>query len=153
MSRTWPKDADHVSAAPQRDGADFARYSLAVSADRDNLVVGALRWSHEVASEYLLRTARLLWRDDRGQVAAPNVSHDPLGGGVQPADDPVRIDDVSGNPDTLDGIFDVAADPLELGHGFDSAPRGARNANSLRDVSSKPTGDRLTNRRPRRRAP
>src|SRR6185503_11113396 len=74
----------------------------------------------------LLRAARLLGRHDRGQLSAANVSDDLLGGRIQPADDPVPIDDVRGNPDPFDGVFDLAAYRLELGHACDSPPRAAR---------------------------
>jgi hypothetical protein len=79
-------------------------------------VVGSCRRADQVAGEYLLCAARLLGRDDRGQVAAANISHDLARGRVQPADDPLCIDDISGNPDPLDGVCDVAADRVEIGH-------------------------------------
>ena len=59
-------------------------------------------------------------------VAAANISDNLSGGRIQPADDPVSIDEVRGNAEPFDGALDVAAYRLELRHPFDSPPRGAR---------------------------
>ena len=38
----------------------------------------------------------------------------------------MRIDEVRGNAEPFDGVFDVSAYRVELGHSDDSPPRGAR---------------------------
>ena len=88
--------------------------------------------------------ARFLGRDDGGELAPSNVSHELPCGRVQIADDPVAIDYLGRNTDPLDRVFDLAADGLELGHAFESAPPTA--AAQLRSFPSEmsPTDPRFT---------
>jgi len=60
----------------------------------------------EVPGEDLPRSARFLGRDDGCELPAANVSDELPGGRVQPADDPVGVDDIGGHADPLDGVFD-----------------------------------------------
>jgi hypothetical protein len=76
------------------------------------LDVRTLWWSDKVPGEDLARPARFLGCDDRCELAAANVSHELLRGRVQPADDPVPVDQVGGDTDPTDGVFDIASDGL-----------------------------------------
>jgi hypothetical protein len=64
------------------------------------------------------RSTRHLGRDDGGELAPSYVSHDLPCSRVQIADDPVAIDYIARDTDPLDGVFDLAADGLKLGHAF-----------------------------------
>src|SRR6266516_309599 len=114
--QSLPEDADHPPAATERDGADLDRYPLAGRVDADDFVVRAGRRPDEVPGEDLPRPACFLGRDDGGELAAANVSHELARGRVQIADDPVRVDHIGGDTDAVDGVFDLTADGLEFGH-------------------------------------
>jgi hypothetical protein len=117
------EDADHMAiAATERNRADLDGHPLAVRVDQHDLVVRAGWWSDKVPGEDLPRTARFLGRDDRGELAATHVSHDLARRWIQPADDPVPVDHVSRDADPGDGVLDIAAGRVELGHDLESAP-------------------------------
>src|SRR5436190_11576384 len=116
------EDADYAPAAPKGYGADLDGKTLALRVYAHDGVVGARRWSEEVAGEDLPRAARFLGRDDRGELAAADVSDELQRGCVQPPDDPVSIDHVGGNSHTLDRVLDLTAERLELGHHLEFPP-------------------------------
>jgi hypothetical protein len=68
------EDADYSPTAPQRNCAYLDGQALAVRVQDDALVVRARPWSDEISGEDLPRPARFLGRDDRGELAAANVS-------------------------------------------------------------------------------
>jgi hypothetical protein len=49
----------------------------------------------------------------------------------------VLVDYIGGNTDTVDGVFDIAAEGLQLvGHAFECAPRAAALQPRMVDVST-----------------
>jgi hypothetical protein len=106
-------------------GADLDGTTLAVRVYADDGVFGARRRSEEVAGEDLPRAPLFLGNDDRGELAAADVSHELQRGSVQPADDPVLIDHVGGDSHARDRVLDLAAERLELGHPHECACRAA----------------------------
>jgi hypothetical protein len=120
-----PEDADDSVAAVKRDGTKFDRQALAVCAEDHALVVRARRWPEQIPGEDRPRPLGFLGRDNRGVVAAANVSNELLRCRIEPADDPLRVDHVGRHPNALDGVLDIDAKVLELGHAFEFAPHVA----------------------------
>jgi hypothetical protein len=110
------EDPDHVSAALERDGAQLGREPLPVLGEQDAAIVGSFRRPQQVAGEDLAAPATLFRCEDRRHLAAPDVADDAFGGRVDPADDPVPVDDVGGNPDALERALDVGTQVCEARH-------------------------------------
>ena len=119
------EDADHVPTAAKWNRAELDGHSLAIRVEEHALVVRAVWWSEKVPGEDTPSPQRFLGCDDGCKLAAANVAHELHRGRVQPADDPVLVDQVGGDTDAADGVFDIASEGLQFGHAFESAPREA----------------------------
>jgi len=113
--RDLAEDPDHAAALHESDGAHLDSDPLAVCSDDDDLRVMSLPRPSEVAREDLSRATRFLWRDDRSELPPADVAYEPARSGVQPADDPRRVDDVARDADRFEGAFDIPTERLETG--------------------------------------
>src|SRR6188472_1121803 len=99
--------ADEMVPVVDRDRADLDRDALAVRRDYLDWRIGDLRGTDHLPREELPCPPRVLRRDDGRELAAPNVSDDVASGGVQPPDDPARVDVVAGHVDVLENLFEM----------------------------------------------
>ncbi len=90
--------------------ADVDLKATAVRIQEDNLRVGHLRRAGDLAGKVLSCPAGVFMGYDRGELSSAHVADKPARRGVEPADDPGRIDHVAGNVDGLERVLDVTAD-------------------------------------------
>jgi len=109
------EDTDHVPAALKRHSAQLRRKAFAVRVQEDASIVWAFAGAQKIPGEHLEAPPPLLGRQGECHVLAADVADETLGGGINPADDPVSIDDVGGNADALERALDISADLFETG--------------------------------------
>ena len=80
------------------------------------MVDRALRRSEQISGEEFAAPAVFLWSESGGQLPSPKIPEQLHGRRVHPADDPVGVDHVSGNPDAPERPFHIRADLVTLGH-------------------------------------
>ena len=101
------EDADDPAALPERNCADLDLDTLAAGLDHDDRGIGRLLRSHHLAEKRLLGRARLLGHDHGRLLASANVAHELVGGGIDPADDPVAVDCIARDVHLLEGAVDI----------------------------------------------
>src|SRR5262249_31677991 len=79
--------------------------------------VGGRGRAEHLASEELLCASTVLRCHDRCEVPAANVTDETLGGGIDPADHPGRVERVARDANTVESTLNVAADGEAARHG------------------------------------
>jgi hypothetical protein len=101
------EDADDPAALPERDCADLDLDAFAAGPDHDDRGIGRLLRPHHLAEKRLLGRASLFGHDHGRLLAPANVADEPVGSGVDPADDPVAVDRIARDVQLLEGAVDV----------------------------------------------
>ena len=94
----------------KRARADVDLKATAVRIQEDNLRVGHLRGAGNLAGKVLACPPGVFMGYDRGELSSAHVADKTPRCGVDPADDPGRIDHVAGNVDGLERLLEVTAD-------------------------------------------
>ena len=110
VSLQQPEDADHRFTVHQRYRADLHGHPFPGGRDENAGRLGGRGGAEHLLGEQLAGAAAVLGRDDGGEVATANVTDKPLGGRIQPPDNPGRVKDIAWDADVLQSLLDVTAD-------------------------------------------
>jgi len=141
-----PKNADYVLSVENGHRCDLDANAPPVPVEDHDAGLRRRRSSDDLPREQLPDPPGVLGRDNRGELATRDITDEPPSRGIDPANDPVRVDHVARHVDVLEDLFEVHR-VQRFGRGFHfpadcmrRCRRSSSNAfNSADTIISRPT--------------